>query len=108
MQRLGIGSPLKIDLRKYYFRNRRRRVRKPVCDVTTVFVQHSVQESRNFLQPLEHPKIARVKISCALKGSYGFFPVPLTPLDETGKKEYLADHLAKVWRATSSSARAPS
>ncbi len=35
------------------------------------------------------PKLRGVKISGARKSSRGFFPVTLTPLYETGKKQYL-------------------
>src|ERR1051325_2628943 len=89
MQRLDIGSPLKIRGSNYHFRN----------GVVGCDSEHAAQPPLLFsIAPkgctiscnrLQHPKISRVKFSGALKASRRLLPVALTPLDEAGEEQYL-------------------
>src|SRR5438067_13940307 len=88
MQWSGIGFPMKLYGRQRYFRidivRLDRQCAVQYCYFFSVAPENSVT-NRNLLK---REKIARIEVNRALQISCGFFPAPLTPLDETGEIEY--------------------
>src|SRR2546429_2969719 len=89
MQLLGIDLSIKIDVRKYYFRTSVVGFQSQYAAYPELLFSIAFKSRVIYCKLLEDLKIVRVMVSGALKGPDGFFPLPLTPLDETGKIQYL-------------------
>ena len=89
MQRSGIGFPIKVDVRKPYFRKGIVRFESQ-CAGQPRFCFPIAPKKRVITCNPQYQRfnIARVQLHCALQILRRFFPVPLTPLDETRQPEY--------------------
>src|SRR5437762_573648 len=89
MQRSGIGFPSKVEVRKRYFRNGIVRFESQCAGQPRFCFSVAPKKRVITCNPqLQQFNIARVQFHCALQISRGFFPVSLTPLDETRPPEY--------------------